>query len=94
MKIIKTPVITEKTLAKYKDENKVTFEIDMDSNKEAASVALEKIYGIKIIDAKVSNRLGKMKYNRLSKTFAKAKDKKIVVFKLAKDSKLDLFETK
>jgi len=94
MRIIKKPVVTEKTLGKYKNENKVTFEVHVNVNKQQASKALEQVYGVKVMSATVSNRLGKYKYNRLSKRFSTTSDKKIMVFKLDPKSKLDLFETK
>ncbi len=94
MKIIKSPVVTEKTLGDYQKFNKVAFEVDMNTNKIEATKALESIYGVKVIEAKVSNRLGKVKYSRFSKRFSRLPSKKIVVFRLDKGSKLDLFETK
>lgn len=86
------PVLTEKTLANYKKENKVTFEIDLNANKHAARKALEEVYGVKVLDASVNNRLGKYKINRTNRKLIKKSDRKIMVFQLDKDSKLDLFE--
>jgi len=94
MRIIKKPIVTEKSLGKYKDQNKVTFEVDMNTDKIKASKLIEELYSVKVISAVVSTRLGKYKYNRLSKRFGTGQDKKIMVFKLDSKSKIDLFETK
>lgn len=94
MKIIKKPVITEKSLAAYAKEHKATFEVSLGTNKLIAAKALERIFGVKVLDVKTSSRLGKVKFNRLSKRQSKLSDKKVMIFKLAADSKLDLFEIK
>lgn len=94
MKIIKSPVLTEKTLSQYKKDNKVTFVVDLDATKDTARKAVEQVYGVEVKGVTVTSRLGKHKYNRLSKKFGKRSDRKIMVFTLAEKSKLDLFETK
>jgi ribosomal protein L23 len=94
MKIIKSPIVTEKTLRDYQTSNKVTFEVDGNTNKIEATKVLESVYGVKVAEARVNNRLGKIKYSRFSKRFSRLPSKKIVVFTLEKGSKLDLFETK
>lgn len=91
--IVKRPVLTEKTLNLYKSDKKVTFEVDVKTNKVAARNAVEKAYGVKIGDVSVTNRLGKFKTSRISKKLSKLADKKIMVFKLV-DGKIDLFESK
>lgn len=94
MNLVKKPVITEKSLRAYRDEHKATFEVTLDADKTRASKELETLYGVKVVDAKTSSRLGKTKYSRLSKRFGKLSDKKIMVFKLDQGSNIDLFETK
>lgn len=94
MRTIKKPVITEKSLAKYAAEHKVTFEVALNADKISASKALERIFGVKVLDVKTSSRIGKTKFNRLSKRQSKLSDKKIMVFKLDESSSLDLFEIK
>jgi len=94
MRIIKKPVITEKSLSKYADEHKVTFEVALNADKISASKSLERIFGVKLLEAKVSSRLGKTKYNRLTRRASRQSDKKIMIFKLDDASKIDLFEIK
>ncbi len=94
MKIIKKPVITEKSIAVYATQHKATFEVALNTDKITATKALERIFGVKVLDVKTSSRMGKVKFNRLSKRQSKLSDKKIMVFKLDAESKLDLFEIK
>ncbi len=91
---IKKPIITEKSLKAYKDDNKVTFEVTLGANKLEAARALEKVYGVSVEDIKVVNRLGKSRLNpRTGKTLVRKKpDQKIMVFKLKKGNKISLFE--
>ena len=93
MNLIKRPVITEKTIKNYKDFKKVTFEVSMDANKTSASKAIEEIYGVKVVDTKVVNRLGKYKFSRLTRKLNKNKDKKIMVFKLSEKDEIDIFNS-
>ena len=92
MLIIKKPVITEKTIAQYKKDRKVVFEIDTNTSKANAKKNIEQIYGVKVENAKVINRLGKYKMNRRTRMLSKTQDKKIGIFKLKEGSKIDLFE--
>jgi len=94
MSIIKNPLITEKSLRLYEKEHKATFKVDINANKIDASKLLEKVYGVKVVSATVSNRIGKTKYNRLSKRFFYTGDSKIMFFKLEKDSNIEEFKTK
>ena len=75
MNIIKRPIITEKTLQGYKASKKVVFEVDVNTNKIEASKVLENVFGVKVLDAKVVNRLGKYKYDRKTRKLNKNKDR-------------------
>lgn len=94
MKIIKKPVITEKSIAAYSNDHKATFEVSLSADKISASKALERIFGVKVLSVTTLSRIGKIKTNRLSRKQSKLSDKKIMVFKLDSDSKLDFFEIK
>lgn len=94
MNTVKKPLITEKTLRNYQTDHKVTFEVVLSADKDHARKELETLYGVKVLSVTTSSRLGKKKYSRLSKTFGKLSDRKIMVFKLDQGSNIDLFETK
>jgi large subunit ribosomal protein L23 len=93
MNLIKRPVITEKTIKNYKELKKVTFEVSMEANKTNASKAIEEIYGVKVLDVTVANRLGKYKFSRLTRKLNKNKDRKIMVFKLSEKDEIDIFNS-
>jgi len=92
MIVIKKPVVTEKTVQDYKENNRATFEVDMNTNKLSAVNALEKAFGVEVEKVWVKNRLGKTRVDRLSNRLGKrSQDKKIMIFQLKKGSKIDFF---
>ena len=93
MNLIKRPIITEKTIGNYKEGKKVVFEVDINANKTNAAKAIEAVYGVKVLDTKVVNRLGKYKFNRRSRKMNKLQDKKIMVFKIGENDEIDIFNS-
>lgn len=93
MKIIRKPIITEKTMKNYKDNNVVVFEVDVKANKKDATKILEDVYGVKVLAARVINRLGKYKSERARRKINKQSDKKIMIFKLAEKDQIDIFKS-
>lgn len=93
---LKKPLITEKTIAEYNDNNVVRFVVDFSTNKFEAIKALEDTYGVTVLSARVINRLGKLgqsRTNRRSRDLVQRKpDQKIMVFKLKEGDKIDIFE--
>ncbi len=93
MKIIKRPVLTEKSIKEYKESNKVTFEVDLNTNKNIASQVLEKVYGVKVESVNVVTRLGKTRIGRKTRRpEAKKANSKIMVFRLSSKDKIDIFD--
>lgn len=93
MSLIKSPVVTEKSIQNYKNDNKVTFVVDLEADKISAAKALESVYGVTVESVTVVNRLGKKRTDRVSRrTVRKSKDKKIMVFKLKKGDAIDIFD--
>ncbi len=93
MIVLKKPIVTEKTTAEYESDNKVTFEVALEANKFDAVKALEAVYGVKVEEAWVINRLGKRRANRMTRKIEKkSRDMKIMKFKLKKGDKIDLFK--
>lgn len=92
MKTIIKPVITEKTLNNYKKNKKVTFEVNINTDKDNAKKSLENIYGVKISDVRVISRLGKYKTDRKIRKLNKLSDKKIMIFTLKDNSEIDIFK--
>jgi large subunit ribosomal protein L23 len=60
-KIIKRPLITEKSAALKETENKYTFVVDKDANKFQIKQAVEDLFGVKVISIHTANYFGKQK---------------------------------
>jgi large subunit ribosomal protein L23 len=94
MSIVKSPVITEKALNAYKKDKKVTFSVDLNATKDQVKRIVEQVYGVKVLEVKSITRLGKKSYNRISKRMSKKADKKLMILRLNKSSKIEDFEGK
>lgn len=92
MVVIKKALITEKTLREYKEGRKVTFEVALNADKTRVKKAVEELFGVKVLECKMINRLGKFKLNRLTRKMGRTQDRKIAILTLKEGDKLDLFE--
>jgi large subunit ribosomal protein L23 len=82
--ILLAPVISEKSYGLL-EENKYTFVVHPDANKTAIKIAVEKVFGVKVISVNTLNRQGKRKRTRTG--FGKRKDTKRAIVTLSADSK-------
>jgi large subunit ribosomal protein L23 len=53
--VILKPVITEKSMAKMQNENKVTVRVNGNSNKTEVKLAFERIFQVKVEEVKIVN---------------------------------------
>ena len=53
--VILKPVITEKSMAKMQNENKVTVRVSPTSNKTEVKLAFERIFQVKVVDVRIVN---------------------------------------
>ena len=53
--VIVKPVITEKSMAKMQNENKVTVRVSPTSNKTEIKLAFERIFQVKVVDVRIVN---------------------------------------
>ncbi len=53
--VILKPVITEKSMAKMQNENKVTVRVAPDTNKTEVKLAFERIFQVKVVDVRILN---------------------------------------
>lgn len=92
--IIKRPIISEKTTALVKAESKCVFEVDRRANKNQIKEAVEKLFGVKVLDVGTAMVHGKKV--RLGKTrkFKTRPSWKKAVVKLEKGQKIEVFEVK
>ena len=53
--VIVKPIITEKSMAKMQNENKVTVKVCKDANKTEVKLAFERIFQVKVVDVRIVN---------------------------------------
>lgn len=82
--VIVKPVISEKSYGLL-EENKYTFVVAPDANKTEIKIAVEKIFGVRVVSVNTLNRQGKRKRTRFG--YGKRKDTKRAIVTLSADSK-------
>ncbi|MEW6375149.1 MAG: 50S ribosomal protein L23 [Thermodesulfobacteriota bacterium] len=89
-KIIRRPLITEKS-TRQKDENhQYAFEVHRDANKIEIQSAVERLFKVKVLQVRTSNVLGKEK--RLGRRYGKRPDWKKAIITLKEGDRIDFFE--
>ena len=86
--VLLSPVISEKSYGLL-DENKYTFIVAPDANKTEIKIAVEKVFGVKVLSVNTANREGKRKRTRTG--FGKRKDTKRAMVKLADGDRIEAF---
>jgi large subunit ribosomal protein L23 len=87
--ILLAPVVSEKSYS-LAEERQYTFIVRPDANKTQIKIAVEKVFGVKVLSVNTLNRPGKRKRSRTG--FGKRKDTKRAIVTLAAGSKpIDLF---
>ena len=56
--VLKKPVLTEKSLALQTEENKYTFDVDLDANKTEVKHAVEEIFDVDVAKVNIMNVVG------------------------------------
>jgi len=82
------PVVSEKSYGLL-DENKYTFLVAPDANKTEIKIAVEKVFGVKVISVNTMNRQGKNKRTRFGD--GKRKDTKRAIVHVAAGDRIDIF---
>lgn len=82
------PVISEKSYGLL-DENKYTFLVRPDANKTQIRIAVEEVFGVKVIGVNTANRPGKRKRSRTG--FGHRKDTKRAIVSLADGDRIEIF---
>ena len=87
--ILLAPVVSEKSYGLL-EERQYTFVVRPDANKTQIKIAVEKVFGVKVLSVNTLNRSGKRKRSRAG--FGKRKDTKRAVVTLSQDSNtIDVF---
>ena len=85
--VLKKPVLTEKSLALQSEENKYTFDVDMNANKTEIKIAVEKLFNVK--EEKVNV---KAKAKRMGRYEGKTNKRRKAIVTLAEGDSINYFE--
>ena len=86
--VLLAPVISEKSYGLIED-NKYTFLIHPDANKTQIKIAVEQIFGVKVLSVNTMNRQGKRKRTRYG--IGKRKDTKRAIVTVAEGDRIEIF---
>jgi large subunit ribosomal protein L23 len=89
-KIIRRPLITEKSTRQKEESRQYVFEVHRDANKIEIQSAVERLFKVKVLQVRTSNVLGKIK--RLGKRYGKRPDWKKAIITLKEGDRIDFFE--
>lgn len=88
------PLVTEKTSHQSRSGTEhrggaYSFEVHPEANKTQIRDAVEKIYGVKVVSVRTSNRIGKLRRYRYG--YGRTRERKKAVVVLDPNSAIDLF---
>lgn len=86
--IILAPVVSEKSY-QLLDENKYTFVVDPRANKAQIKIAIEEIFGVRVLKVSTLNRKGKARRTRFG--MGKRPDQKRAIVSVAPGDSIDIF---
>jgi len=86
--ILIRPVVSEKSYGLL-DDNKYTFIVAPDANKTQIKIAVEKIFGVRVVKVNTQNRSGKR--SRTRHGYGKRADVKKALVTLAEGDSIDIF---
>jgi large subunit ribosomal protein L23 len=89
-KIIRKPLVSEKSTNMRVNENKYVFRVDQEANKLEIKKAVEDLFKVKVEDVTTMRMYGKPK--RLGRFEGRRADWKKAVVKLKKGETIELFE--
>jgi len=89
-KIIRRPLITEKSTRQKEDAGQYVFEVHRDANKIEIQSAIERLFKVKVLQVRTSNVMGKIK--RLGRRYGKRPDWKKAIVTLKEGDRIDFFE--
>ena len=86
--VLVAPVVSEKSYGLL-DENKYTFLVDPTSNKTEIKIAVEQIFGVRVLSVNTLNRNGKRKRTRFG--FGTRANTKRAIVTVAPGDRIDIF---
>jgi len=88
--ILKRPLITEKSTIQKEAANQLSFEVDRRANKVEIRRAVEKVFGVKVVDVRTMQKHGKVK--RFGRTLGQRNNWKKAIVTLAPGEHVEFFE--
>jgi len=86
--VLLSPVVSEKSYSLL-DENKYTFIVAPDANNTEIKIAVEKVFGVKVLSVNTLNREGKRKRAKVG--FGKRNNTKRAIVHVAAGDRIDIF---
>jgi large subunit ribosomal protein L23 len=86
--VLLAPVVSEKSYGLL-DQNKYTFLVDPTANKTEIKIAVEKVFGVRVLSVNTLNREGKRKRTKVG--FGKRNDTKRAIVHVAAGDRIDIF---
>ena len=86
--VLLAPVVSEKSYGLL-DENKYTFIVAPTANKTEIKIAVEKVFGVKVLSVNTLNRQGKRKRTKIG--FGKRSKTKRAIVHVAAGDRIDIF---
>ena len=87
--VLKKPVLTEKSMTLSAEENKYTFDVDVNANKIEIKQAVEAMFGVKVESVNVMNV--KPKKKRMGRYEGKTNRRRKPIVKLAEGESINYF---
>ena len=87
--VLKKPVLTEKTLMLQQNENKYTFDVDVNANKVEVRQAVETMFDVKVERVNIMNV--KPKTKRMGKYVGKTNKRRKAIVTLKEGYEINLF---
>ena len=88
--VLKKPVLTEKSLALQSEENKYTFDVDLNANKTEIKIAVETLFNVKVKKVNVMNVKAKAK--RMGRYEGKTNRRRKAIVTLSEGDSINYFE--
>jgi large subunit ribosomal protein L23 len=89
-KIIRRPLITEKSTQQKEESRQYAFEVAGEANKIEIQSAVERLFKVKVLQVRTCNVLGKVK--RLGRRTGRRPDWKKAIVTLKEGDRIDFFE--
>lgn len=87
--VLKKPVLTEKSMTLSAEENKYTFDVDVNANKIEIKQAVEAMFGVKVESVNVMNV--KPKKKRMGRYEGKTNRRRKAIVKLVEGESINYF---